>query len=60
METKNYDIALEQYQNETGFSEKEFQENIKEYGEDYIDYYVKRFYEVKNYTKQLDPEYDWN
>lgn len=41
-----YDEALKQFIEETGFSKKDFDKDVKEFGEDYISYYQKRYIKV--------------
>jgi hypothetical protein len=41
-----YEEALNQFIKETGFSKQDFVQSVKEFGEDYISYYQKRYIKV--------------
>ena len=53
----NYEIAFEQFHEETGWGMKRFEKDVEEYGWDYVKYYYERWVEVMcNSGYNLDPE----
>ena len=52
----DYDVTLEQFKSETGWSQKKFDTLIDEHGWDYVIYYRDRWHEAMAGYGSFDPE----
>ena len=51
-----YLFAYEQFKNEDLGSQKDFDQEIKTYGYNYVTYYYNRHYEALQHVNSFDPE----